>query len=51
MATRLKKKALKKRKGSLKQKIVSAVVIAVPAIIVIAWLVMTVFYHQPSATR
>ena len=51
MAALSKKKALKMRKSSLKQKIVSVVVIAVPALIIIAWLVMTIFYHQPLARK
>jgi hypothetical protein len=46
-----KKKALKKGKMSLKQKIVAGVVIAVPALVIIAWLIMTVLYHQPLATK
>jgi len=46
-----KKKALKRPKSSLKQRIVCVVVIAVPALIIIAWLVMTVFYHQPLASK
>jgi hypothetical protein len=45
------KKALKRRKTSLKRRIVAVVVIAVPALVIIAWLVMTVFYHQPVATK
>ncbi len=51
MAVLSKKKALKRRKSSLKQRIVSVVVIAVPALVIIAWLVMTVFYHEPLATK
>lgn len=40
----------KKRKGSkttFKQKAVTFVVIAVPALIVIVWIVLTVIYNQP----
>lgn len=51
MAAMSKKKALIKRAMSLKQKIVAGVVIAVPALVIIAWLVMTVLYHQPLATK
>ena len=51
MAAMSKKKALKKDKMSLKQKIVAGVVIAVPALVIIAWLIMTVLYHQPLATK
>ena len=51
MAAMSKKKALKKRTMSLKQKIVAGAVIAVPALVIIAWLVMTVLYHQPLATK
>lgn len=51
VAAMSKKKALKKGKMSLKQKIVAGVVIAVPALVIIAWLLMTVLYHQPLATK
>jgi hypothetical protein len=51
MAAPSKKKALKRRKSSLKQRIVSVVVIVVPALIIIAWLVMTILYHEPSAAK
>jgi hypothetical protein len=27
------------------------VVIVVPALIIIAWIVMTILYHEPSATK
>lgn len=51
MAVPSKRKAPKTCKGSLKQRIVSIVVIVVPALIVLAWLVMTILYHKPSATH
>ena len=51
MAAMSKKKTLKKGKISLKRKIVAVVVIVVPAIIIIAWLIMTVLYHQPLAIK
>ena len=51
MVAMSKRKALKRRKISLKQKIVAVVVIAVPALIIIAWLVMTILYHEPLATK
>jgi len=51
VAAMSKKKTLKKGKISLKRKIVAVVVIVVPAIIIIAWLIMTVLYHQPLAIK
>jgi hypothetical protein len=51
MATLSKKKVLKRHRSSLKQRIVSVVVIVVPALIIIAWLVMTILYHEPSAAK
>jgi hypothetical protein len=46
-----KKKRLKTPKTSLKRRIVALVVIVVPVLVIIAWLVMTVFYHEPLATK
>ncbi len=51
MAVPSKKKTPKMRKSSRKQTIVSLVVIVVPALIVLAWLVMTILYHEPTATK
>jgi hypothetical protein len=51
MATPSKKKNSMTRKSSRKQKIVSFLVIVVPALVVLAWLVMTIIYHEPSATK
>ena len=49
--TNAKNKLRRKPAKSLKQRIVSIVVIVVPALIVIAWLAMTIYYHEPSASR
>ena len=51
MAAVSKRKASKRPNMSLKQKIVAVVVIAVPTLIVIAWLIMTALYHEPLATK
>jgi hypothetical protein len=51
MAVPSKKKAPKGRKSSRKQKIVSFVVIVVPALIILAWLILTILYHEPTATK
>lgn len=51
MAAPTKKKTSKTLKSSRKQKIVSLVVIVVPALVVLAWLVMTILYHEPTATK
>jgi hypothetical protein len=51
MAVTSKKKSPKTRKSSRKQKIVSFLVIVVPALVVLAWLVMTIIYHEPTAAK
>jgi hypothetical protein len=46
-----KKNTPKTRKSSRKQKIVSIVVIVVPALVVLAWLVLTILYHETPAVK
>ena len=48
MAALPKKKRSKLQKMTLKQRIVAAVVIVVPALIVIGWLVMTIVHNPPA---